>query len=181
MNRRAGRLLLGMLLPLAAACRAPAPEAGDAPRETDSAVVAAEPEHVHDDAAASGPEAGAAGGEAHDALPLKPIMQQLATAMAGLTQALWTEDYAAMAGHAERVAGHTLIAPEEMRRIRTTLGAETARFNAADESVHHASLQLLAAVRARDGEAILARLAEVQQGCVACHTEFRQRLATARP
>jgi cytochrome c556 len=108
-------------------------------------------------------------------------MQQLATAMAGLGQALWVEDYQAMAGHAERIAGHSHIAPAELLRISTTLGADSAGFTEADEAVHEASVRLRDAVIARDRDAILDRLADVQRGCVACHSRFRERLKTTGP
>lgn len=169
MRTRVLSLCIALLLPLAGACRKPAP-----PSDTGAAgdsVAAAEPAAAHDSS-----HAGAAG----QPQALRPIMQQLAAELAGLTHGLWLDDYQVMAGHAERIAGHTEIAPDEVRRIETTLGAEAPAFTAADEAVHEAALRLDAAVKARDAAAVLARLGEVQRGCVACHAQFRERLRTDR-
>lgn len=168
--------LLLVLLPLAGACQGSTGDTAEQPATTDTA---AADEHLHDAAAPAAGDSAAAGEQ--DALALRPIMQQLATAMAGLGQALWVEDYQTMAGYAERIAGHSHIAPDELLRISTTLGPDTAGFTAADEAVHEASVRLRDAVVARDRDAILARLAEVQQGCVACHSRFRERLKTTQP
>ena len=115
-------------------------------------------------------------GASGEALPLRPIMQQLGSNMAGFTQALWLEEYALMEEFAEGIATHPNISDEEMERIRAELGQEMDAFVAADEAVHEASVRLHAAAESRDVDRILERLHEVQVGCMACHTQFRERL-----
>jgi len=63
-------------------------------------------------------------GTAHESLPLRPIMQQLAGDMAGFTYAMWLQEYDVMAEHAASMASHTPLSPEEIQRIETELGPD---------------------------------------------------------
>lgn len=120
---------------------------------------------------------------AHDSaqgapLALRPIMQLLGVEMARLANALWIDDYAALDTSATAIASHPHIAPEEVARIERILGSEVATFDSLDRAVHEASLALQRAAQSRDSEAIVNSLGTVQQGCVACHSQFRERLRT---
>lgn len=99
--------------------------------------------------------------------------------MAGLMHAMWLEEYEQMAAYAGDIVNHPSISPEELQRIKAELGQEMNRFVAADEAVHDAAVRLRDAIEARDLDAILQRLNEVQAGCMSCHTRFRERLRTA--
>lgn len=106
------------------------------------------------------------------------IMQKLGVDMAALTHGLMTEDTALVARSADAVAAHPDIAPGELERIHTELGASMSEFERLDAAVHEESVALRDAARAGDMDAVLDRLHEVQRGCVECHTRFRQRLLT---
>jgi hypothetical protein len=164
------RFLVAAVVPMAVACTSSAPGAEAADEHAaaaDSTTVAA---HDHEPSGAGAAEGGQA---------LRPIMQQLATDLAGLTTRLWVDDYAGMAEPAGRIAGHTQISADELARIKAALGAEMAGFETADAAVHDAALALRAAVEAHDSDAVVARLADVQKGCVACHSTYRERLRTS--
>jgi hypothetical protein len=135
------------------------------------------------EAQASLPEAAADqhGAAAAESLPLLPIMLQMAADMSGLMQALWLENYEQMSARAAAVAGHAGIAAEELARIEAELGPEMAAFVAADEAVHQASVRLHEAAEARELDVFVEQLAEVQRGCVDCHSRFRERLSTRQP
>lgn len=120
----------------------------------------------------------AEGSAAHDELPLRAIMQQLAVDLAGFTHALLLEDFETMTARSGAIAEHAHIAPDDVRRIEAELGDEMAMFEAADEAVHLTAERLHQAAEARDFNAILTRLDEIHRGCVACHTQFRERLRT---
>jgi cytochrome c556 len=134
------------------------------------------PEHSGGVPVDSAHEPGAASHDEPEAL--RPIMQRLGASMAGLQQALWLEDFDAMAVHAGAISGHVVISDEELARIRAELGEEMAAFEAADSTVHEAAVRLRAAVEARDLEVTLDELGQVQTGCVSCHAVFRDRLRT---
>lgn len=110
--------------------------------------------------------------------PLLPIMQQLGVDMTALTHALMIDDYAAVTQRADALANHAPISEQDLQRIQTVLGSDMPGFEQLDEAVHGASVRLHDAALAHDPDAILKQLAEVQSGCVACHTRFRARLKT---
>ena len=121
-------------------------------------------------------------GHAHvaegEGLALLPIMQKLGADMTSLTYGLMTDDAALVAKSAATIAEHAPIAPAEIERIHGVLGTEMAEFERLDEEVHAASVRLSQAAEGGRTAEVLTRLNEVQRGCVACHTKFRQRLRT---
>jgi cytochrome c556 len=176
-------------LPLAVVSCDPAADRSDAARDSALAIEADSPAHVAgaatDERAGGGREESghAAGGHAASTeagQALLPIMQRLGSEMTALTYALMTEDDAAVTRSAAAIAEHAPISAEELERIRAELGADMARFEAVDESVHVASVRLHEAARARQPDLAVQRLGEVQRGCVSCHVQFRERLRTNR-
>ena len=160
------------LLALAvAACSPPAAET-----ENHDTTAVTSPDSASADAhSAAGHAAPGEGGQA-----LLPIMQELGADMMALTHALMTDDYETVTQRAEAVAQHAPISAGELERIHGLLGADMATFEALDEAVHGASVRLHEAARARQPALIAERLGDVQQGCVACHMQFRERLRTDR-
>lgn len=161
-----GALLLGAL-----ACGGPADDVADRERAPDTPP----------SPAAGG--ADTAGAHGHDAAPgqgqtLLVIMRDLGAELSALTYALMAEDFEAVMRSATAIAGHAPISPAELERISAELGAEMQAFEALDEAVHDASVRLEEAARSRQPETIAQRLADVQAGCVSCHTRFRERLRT---
>jgi hypothetical protein len=132
-------------------------------------------EGAHD---AAGGAAGHAHGGTGEPRPLLPIMQQLGTDMVTLTHALMTDSAELVAHAAESIANHPPIAQDEIERIHRTLGDQMHEFERLDEEVHGLSVQLHEAAEAGDTEEVLTLLNQVQRGCVACHTQFRERLRT---
>lgn len=168
-------LLPAGLVVLVAGCADAGDDLGSAARsDPDTAAPAMAGADAGDHAAGDEHHAGAS----HGSLPLRPIMQQLSADMAGLSQAIWFEDYDAMIASAAAVAEHPHISGEETARIEAELGSELATFEEMDHAVHEASERLYQAAEAREIGEVLDLFSEVQRGCVACHTEFRERLRT---
>lgn len=166
MQRIAARCLLGTALLMTGACGGPADDSGAGlVVEDDTHAVA--PDHAADET-----------GAGHETHPLRPIMQRLASDMAGFTHALWLEDYDEMTARAAAIAEHPHISAEEIERIGAELGPEMAAFESADEAVHLSSVRLHEAAQARQLDDVLATLSEVQSGCMACHIRFRDPLRT---
>jgi cytochrome c556 len=138
---------------------------------------------VSDTAHAGAPGDSAAhghGAEANEGETLLVIMQRLGGNMTALTHALMTDDHRTVRVQAAAIAQHAPIATHDLERIRTALGPEMTRFEAVDESVHVASVQLHDAADAGNTDAVLTSLGRVQRGCVSCHAQFRERLRTNR-
>ena len=107
---------------------------------------------------------------------LKSIMVDLGARMDDVSHGLWLDDHAAVAAAAHAIADHPHVAPAEMKRIQGALGPGFGDFVAADKAVHNAAVQLHKAAGTGDSAAVLTAVAAVQQGCVACHTQFREPL-----
>jgi len=172
-------LLLGSFLALAAAgCRQAADDDHDDSRAPSSAATTA----AGHDAATGGQEASHDTQEAsHDAQTLRTIMQGLSVDMQAFSHALFTGDSLQMVARAGAMADHAHLLPSEVQRISGLLGAEMPAFEAADERVHHGAERLHELSRSGQLDAVARQLGEVQQGCVACHNQFRERLRTDRP
>jgi len=160
-------LLAGMAM-LAVGCSSGDPGAADG--AVDTPTVAAESTAAEAD---GHPHAAEGAGET-----LLVIMQRLGTHMTALTYGLMTDDSAMVAKGAEAIAEHAPIAPEELERIQGVLGTEMAEFERLDVEVHDASVRLRDAATAGRTQDVLALLGEVQRGCVACHSQFREGLLT---
>ncbi|MGK7313020.1 MAG: hypothetical protein ACN0LA_12350 [Candidatus Longimicrobiales bacterium M2_2A_002] len=116
------------------------------------------------------------------ALPgLFAIMLDLQGDMQQVSRGLWTEAYDTIAAGARAIADHPKVPPEEAATIAEALGPDMARFKALDTRVHDLSVELAEAARAGDMETVLARDAAIRQGCVECHTAFRERLRSDLP
>ncbi len=192
--RSAMYLMLVGLAALAGLAMAASDPAANAPTAAKPAVDHAA--HAHDAAPAAAAVDHAA--HAHDAAPaaaavdhaahahgghgegqaLLPIMQRLGAEMLTMTFGLMTDDAAKVARSAAAIATHVPIAPDELERIRGVLGEEMAEFVRLDEAVHADSMRLHDAAKDGDPASVLARMNEVQAGCIACHARFRARLLT---
>lgn len=111
------------------------------------------------------------------ALPgLFAIMLELQGDMGRVSRGLWLEAYDTIAAGAQAIADHPQIPPDEAATIADVLGPDMARFKTLDTRVHDLSVELAEAARAGDMATVLARDAELRQGCVECHSAFRERL-----
>ena len=116
------------------------------------------------------------------ALPtLFSIMLGLQRDMDRISHALWLEDFDSLAVAAESVANHPRVPADEFERISGVLGPDMSRFGGADMAVHDLAVRLADEARRQDLDAALGTDAELRAGCVACHSEFRERLRAGIP
>ena len=114
------------------------------------------------------------------ALPgLFDLMAGLERDMAALSAALWRADFDAIADHATAIANHPQVPPAERQTIAGVLGEDMAAFKTVDTRVHDLAVRIRTLAENEDLDAILTTEAELRQGCVTCHTEFRDRLREA--
>jgi cytochrome c556 len=108
---------------------------------------------------------------------LLSVMAGLRADMIRLHEGLWTGDFRGVAEAAESVAEHPEVSPAERLRVHTALGDGFADFVAADRRVHDLALGVRDAALREDTAAVLRAVSALQQGCVACHTGYRDRLS----
>lgn len=111
-------------------------------------------------------------------LALQGVMKQLGIDMQAVTGAVAIEDWATVATLAPQIARHAEPPPEEKARIIGWLGSEAPRFRGFDHAVHEAADAMGEAAARSDGEAVIRAFSAVQQGCLACHQNFRQPFIT---
>jgi cytochrome c556 len=78
---------------------------------------------------------------------------------------------------AEAIAKHPLVSDAERTSIQGVLGEDMPNFAKGDKAVHDTAMAMSEAAKAQDMALVLARNAQLQSECVACHTNFRDRLA----
>lgn len=111
------------------------------------------------------------------ALPgLFTIMAGLQEDVAGLERGLWREDFDSIGARATAIAEHPRVPAEEAQAIATVLGPDMAAFGQHDTRVHDQAVRIRELAGARELDGILAAKAELERGCVGCHTQFRERL-----
>lgn len=117
-----------------------------------------------------------------DTLPTPPpgsllaIMIDLEKDMAGVAHGIWWTDFEAIAASATGIADHPKIPDEGRATIAETLGDEMSAFASLDRDVHDASVRIQGAAEAEDLDGVLEAWQATQDGCVACHQRFRERL-----
>lgn len=110
---------------------------------------------------------------------LLEVMAGLQGDMDRLHHALWAGNMDSVAVAARAVADHPEVGPQERTRVLGILGDRGPAFVALDRAVHDAGVTLAEHAGAGDVPGTLEALARLQEGCVACHTEFRAPLRMA--
>lgn len=129
-------------------------------------------------AAPGASDSGSAGTRA--ALPrLFSVMVGLQGDMERISRGIWTESYDSIAAAARAVADHPTIGSEGIAKVQGVLGEDMAAFKGMDMTVHDLAVEVEEHAVAGDLEAVLDAEGRLRQGCVECHTAFRQRLRDA--
>ena len=112
--------------------------------------------------------------EAAKPMALRGVMAQLGLDMQAVTGAIATEDWARIATLAPKIARHAEPPLTEKARILAWLGGDAGKFRGFDRQVHAAATSVGEAAGRRDGQAVIAAFATVQQSCLGCHRSFRK-------
>lgn len=108
---------------------------------------------------------------------LASIMEQLDRDLGEATSALMQDDLDALARAADAIAEHPAPSADERGRIVKHLGPDARDFRAHDQEVHKRATALGKAARNADRKAVLRNHGALVESCVACHTDFRDRVA----
>ena len=112
-----------------------------------------------------------------DAATLKEIMQGLRNDFVRIGDGLLHDDFAEVAAGARGIAEHPRIPPDQVKRVATELGADMPEFKQMDKHVHDLSLRILSAAQSSDAEMALQSYLEMTEGCLACHSNYKERVA----
>jgi cytochrome c556 len=111
-----------------------------------------------------------------DTKPLRLLMVGLAQDMARINTGIWHEDYDLIREGASSIANHPKIPPDQIAKIKNALGEDFQNFVRYDKAVHGTATELVSAAKARDWSGVLSKYTEIRDGCVGCHTAYRDRL-----
>lgn len=112
-----------------------------------------------------------------EAATLQVIMQGLRDNLAEITDGLLTDDFEKVSRGAVAISQHPQIPPDQAARVAQELGPEMAAFKQIDTRVHDLSLQINAAAMALDRGAAIAAYQTMLEGCFACHSSYKERVA----
>ena len=107
---------------------------------------------------------------------LRPLMVGLAQDMDRIATGLWYEDYDLIRQGAQGIAQHPKIPSDQIAIIKKTLGDEFSSFVRYDKTVHQTATELVRAAEARKWSDVLRIHDRLQNGCMGCHTAYRDQL-----
>lgn len=107
-------------------------------------------------------------------LALRKIMQDLGKQMQAVTDGISREDWDAVAKAAVLIADHPQPPATEKIRILTYIGADAGKFRGHDQKTHDTAIELQQHAQRKDGQAVIAAFANVQNACLGCHQSFRK-------
>jgi cytochrome c556 len=113
-------------------------------------------------------------------LPLVPMMQQLLDDMQQVDQGIYTENFSLIEKEAENISDHPTMTPEDKKLVKQTLGKEMQQFVEFDMVVHHHADSMRMAAVEQNMQKVLEHYRITQQGCVDCHSNYREPISTAR-
>ena len=108
---------------------------------------------------------------------LKEIMQGLRDDVFIIADGMFTDDMERIAQGAAGIAHHPSIPGKQVQRVAAELGPEMPAFKQLDIRVHDLSLSIISAAEAKDRERISADFQQLINGCLACHTPYKERVA----
>lgn len=114
-----------------------------------------------------------------DTKRLRLLMVGLAQDMGRINTGIWHEDYDLIREGASSIAHHPKIPPDQIAEIKNELGTDFQNFVRYDKAVHSTATQLVSAAEARDWSGVLTKYTDIRDGCVGCHTAYRDRLRSA--
>ncbi|SHF33181.1 hypothetical protein SAMN05443144_107160 [Fodinibius roseus] len=115
-----------------------------------------------------------------ETMPLVPMMQQLLTNMYQVDNGIYTENFELIIESAGNISDHPAMTVKDKKVVKSTLGTEMKQFVKYDMIVHHHADSMRLAAIQQNMQEILHHYHIVQQGCVDCHSNYRESISSAR-
>lgn len=94
-----------------------------------------------------------------------------------ITDGLLTDDFERVVQGAASIADHAPVPDLQAPLTAAELGPDMAAFKQFDDLVHQLALSIADAARERDRGQAVADFRQMMEGCLACQTTFKSRLA----
>ncbi len=118
--------------------------------------------------------AGQSFAEADEPLVLQKIMRDMGKNMQEIADGISREDWKQVEKNALLVADHPQPPLSEKVRIMAFAGADISKFKEHDGRTHNAARTLSETAARKDGYAVIADFASLQNSCLMCHQHFRK-------
>lgn len=118
--------------------------------------------------------------EANKSLDLKTIMRLIMTDINMINEGIYTQNFQLIEQGASAINQHPPLSDETRTFIQKTLGDQMPAFGGYDKLVHNHADSIKNAAIQHDMNKVLEQYRIVQQGCVNCHTSFRETIIKAR-
>lgn len=115
-----------------------------------------------------------------ETMELVPMMRLLLGDIYTINEGIYTENYDLIERSGLSIANHPVMTESDKKLIQSTLQEAFKKFVDYDMVVHHHADSLAQAAKEQDMKAVLKHYRIVQQGCVDCHTDFRNKIMEAR-
>lgn len=115
-----------------------------------------------------------------ETMPLVPMMQQLLSDVQKVDRGIYTENFAMIEEGAGNISDHPMMTSEDKKLAKKTLGKEMKQFVEFDMVVHHHADSMRMAAVEQNMQKVLKHYRITQQGCVDCHSNYREKISTAR-
>ncbi|MDZ7805581.1 MAG: hypothetical protein U5K71_00525 [Gracilimonas sp.] len=115
-----------------------------------------------------------------NSLNLQTIMRLIYADIQIINEGIYTENYDLIEKGATAINEHPALSDETRSFVKKTLGNRMQAFGQYDKVVHDTADSLKVAAIDRNMESILENYQIIQQGCVSCHSSFRNEIKLAR-
>jgi len=113
-------------------------------------------------------------------LDLPTIMRLIYADIQIINEGIYTENFQLIEQGAAAINEHPPLSDETRSLVKKTLGERMQAFGQYDKLVHDTADSLKEAVTEHNMERVLEKYQIIQQGCVSCHTSFRNEITQAR-
>ena len=113
-------------------------------------------------------------------MKLVPMMKMLLTEIQTVDRGIYYENYSTIKESGKAISDHPVMTEEDKKLVKSTLGEEIKQFIKFDKVVHHHADSMAMAAGQQNMDEVLRHYRIVQQGCVDCHTNYREKIMAAK-
>jgi len=113
-------------------------------------------------------------------MDLPTIMRLIYADIQIINEGIYTENFQLIEQGAAAINEHPPLSDETRSLVKKTLGERMQAFGQYDKLVHDTADSLKEAATEHNMERVLEKYQIIQQGCVSCHTSFRNEITRAR-
>lgn len=107
----------------------------------------------------------------------KTVMQGLLTDTQNITEGIVLEDFTLIEKAATNIVDHPKPDLAIRMKLVKAMGSQMGKFKAKDTVVHDSAVALVKAAQAKNMDAVTQEYQTLINGCLACHTSYKEKVA----